>query len=90
MKRRHLLHSVATLPLLSGGFAFLSTSAKAAKVGFTQPAGFCTADGKAQPPCKCPLAATLIGDVHVELASVVRQVIVVDAEIQMARHRRHE
>jgi len=31
MKRRLLLQSVATLPILSGGFAFLSASAKAAR-----------------------------------------------------------
>ncbi len=31
MKRRHLLQTVATLPLLSGGLAFRSASAKAAK-----------------------------------------------------------
>src|SRR6185312_16649712 len=31
MKRRHLLHTIATLPLLRGGFAFLSAPAKAAK-----------------------------------------------------------
>ena len=36
MKRRHLLHSVATLPLLSGGFAFLSASAKATKASGTR------------------------------------------------------
>jgi hypothetical protein len=31
MKRRHFLHTVATLPLLSSGFAFLSALTKAAK-----------------------------------------------------------
>ena len=36
MKRRHLLRWVATLPLLSGGFAFLSASAKAAKASATR------------------------------------------------------
>jgi hypothetical protein len=36
MKRRQLLQSVATLPILSGGFAFLSASAKAAKASATR------------------------------------------------------
>ena len=31
MKRRHLLHTAATLPLLSSGFAFLSAPTNAAK-----------------------------------------------------------
>jgi hypothetical protein len=31
MKRRHLLHTVATLPILSSGFALLSAPTKGAK-----------------------------------------------------------
>jgi hypothetical protein len=36
MKRRHLLHSAAALPLRSGGFALLSACAKAAKASATR------------------------------------------------------